>query len=413
MRSPCSLGRDTASCRVALAVVCAWLGGCVAGAPGEASLGEKGARVCEARTETCSGTCTIREGRLFDGDDSVGVPWSDFDGSDPLLLLNPWRFSPARFVPGDLVSVAQRDIHVGAGCQDLRVRSELYAAFVALNEVHIEQGGQPLCIVSGYRSFCTQCDLNRGNGNPGQDVPAHRTQYSVAAAGASEHQTGLAIDIAGCTDGNPISQDFAYTKGYAFLRDHGHEFGFVQSYHAADRAITGYIGEPWHWRYVGSIARQWVNDLVAARGVTGAVHRTQTAHGGYWTLTEKLLECAQAGDCNTDLDLFSSVAGASPSSASSSDCALIFGGTCQSTASSCAGHYQPGFCPGGADNQCCVPDLSEPCVSQEGGQCVHTSQGCPGGSLESGACPNFPASVLCCRPGLTPDALGGDGGVGG
>ena len=52
-------------------------------------------------------------------------------------------------------------------------------------------------------------------------------------------------------------QKFGESLEYTWMKEHAHEFGFVQSYTEGTEEITGYIVEAWHWRYVGTeIARE-------------------------------------------------------------------------------------------------------------------------------------------------------------
>ena len=76
------------------------------------------------------------------------------------------------------------------------------------------------------------------------------TDKYVARAGYSEHQTGLAIDIATVKDNkcNPIE---ASSKEYEWLLDNSYLFGFILRYPEGKSNITGYSFEPWHYRYVG------------------------------------------------------------------------------------------------------------------------------------------------------------------
>lgn len=75
----------------------------------------------------------------------------------------------------------------------------------------------------------------------------------VANPGASEHQTGLAVDLAsvtgGCAiDANTCSLD---ASGIAWLRTHAAQYGFIERYPSGKQSITGVAGEHWHYRYVG------------------------------------------------------------------------------------------------------------------------------------------------------------------
>ncbi|MNC65163.1 D-alanyl-D-alanine carboxypeptidase [compost metagenome] len=82
--------------------------------------------------------------------------------------------------------------------------------------------------------------------------------------GHSEHQTGLAIDLSG-TDGKCAAEScFAGTKEANWLADHAAEYGFIIRYPEGKQAITGYMYEPWHVRYVGKD----IAASIAERGIT-------------------------------------------------------------------------------------------------------------------------------------------------
>ena len=96
--------------------------------------------------------------------------------------------------------------------------------------------------VSGYRSFNTQKNLY--NNYVSRDGKAKADTYS-ARAGTSEHQTGLATDV------NSISTSFENTKAFKWLNINAHKYGFILRYPKGKEFITGYMYEPWHYRYVG------------------------------------------------------------------------------------------------------------------------------------------------------------------
>ena len=64
--------------------------------------------------------------------------------------------------------------------------------------------------------------------------------------GASEHNSGLAIDI-----GNAGNAAFEGSPEEAWLLEHAHEYGFILRYPEGKEDITGFAHEPWHFRYVG------------------------------------------------------------------------------------------------------------------------------------------------------------------
>ena len=74
------------------------------------------------------------------------------------------------------------------------------------------------------------------------------TYNTVAPAGASEHQTGLAFDL------TVPGKSFTGTPQQKWLHAHCHEYGFVIRYTEKKQKITGFIAESWHIRYVGKEA---------------------------------------------------------------------------------------------------------------------------------------------------------------
>ena len=45
------------------------------------------------------------------------------------------------------------------------------------------------------------------------------------------------------------------------MMEHGHEYGFILRYTKGSEDITGYIFEPWHYRYIGKeLATQYVEE---------------------------------------------------------------------------------------------------------------------------------------------------------
>lgn len=103
--------------------------------------------------------------------------------------------------------------------------------------------------VSGYRSFQRQRQVYiescLTNGIE------HAIRY-VAPPGASEHQTGLAIDVS-CDDiDNELTDEFGATKAGQWLEKYSHYYGFILRYPKGWEDITGFGYEPWHFRYVGN-----------------------------------------------------------------------------------------------------------------------------------------------------------------
>lgn len=99
---------------------------------------------------------------------------------------------------------------------------------------------------SGFRSYETQAGLYQSYVN--QDGQAAADTYS-ARAGYSEHQTGLAFDLMD-SGGNLLEEPTASQ----WLADNAHHYGFIVRYLPGKEAITGYMAESWHVRYIGAEA---------------------------------------------------------------------------------------------------------------------------------------------------------------
>jgi D-alanyl-D-alanine carboxypeptidase len=73
----------------------------------------------------------------------------------------------------------------------------------------------------------------------------------AARPGYSEHQTGLAIDVSttqlGCRIGS-----FGASRASRWIAENAWQYGFIVRYPSNSKtAITGYVWEPWHLRFVG------------------------------------------------------------------------------------------------------------------------------------------------------------------
>lgn len=86
------------------------------------------------------------------------------------------------------------------------------------------------------------------------DYGENKTLKTIAKAGHSDYQTGLAISISGNSD------NFQYTKEFAWLKEHAHEYGFILRYPKGKEDITGFEYEPYHWRYVGKDVAKIIHD---------------------------------------------------------------------------------------------------------------------------------------------------------
>ena len=76
--------------------------------------------------------------------------------------------------------------------------------------------------------------------------------YIIIRAGHSEHQTGLAFDV--CEHTSPdtcINNGFDNTSQAKWISENCYKYGLIVRYPQGKDAITGYMYESWHLRYVG------------------------------------------------------------------------------------------------------------------------------------------------------------------
>ena len=106
-----------------------------------------------------------------------------------------------------------------------------------------------LIAISGYRSYSVQQNLY----NSRVEVKGiEKTRQYTAEPGASEHQTGLAIDIV-CNDYPYLDEEFENTDAFKWLFNNCYKYGFILRYQKGKEDITGYNYEPWHFRYIGDV----------------------------------------------------------------------------------------------------------------------------------------------------------------
>ncbi|MBM6716756.1 M15 family metallopeptidase [Gemmiger formicilis] len=111
------------------------------------------------------------------------------------------------------------------------------------------QGTGQILPVSGWRSQDEQQAIwNSSLTDHGPDFTA---RY-VARPGCSEHQTGLAVDLALCAEHiDFIRPEFPYDGVCGTFRKVAARYGFIQRYTEEKQDKTGIAAEPWHFRYVG------------------------------------------------------------------------------------------------------------------------------------------------------------------
>lgn len=127
--------------------------------------------------------------------------------------------------------------------------------------------GYTLVTISAHRTIAYQAQ-NAENGF--QDYLAQGyseseardlTNTYFAPAEASEHSTGLAFDWLGTEwtgIGGSLDEAYADQPSAQWLSENAQDYGFILRYPQGKEQVTGYSFEPWHYRYVGVEAAQYI-----------------------------------------------------------------------------------------------------------------------------------------------------------
>lgn len=122
----------------------------------------------------------------------------------------------------------------------------VYNKFLLLRNKALEKEYN-IVIDSGYRSYSYQDALLKYYLNEQGD----KAYKFCAIPGTSEHQTAFAIDVAIIKDNKYIEDINDENDEVKWLKNNAFKFGFILRYPKDKENVTGYIYEPWHYRYVG------------------------------------------------------------------------------------------------------------------------------------------------------------------
>lgn len=165
-----------------------------------------------------------------------------------LILTNKYNYLEKNYQPKDLVEITNKYAY-----DDNLVREEVDEMYRKM-WADANREGLKLIANSSFRSYEDQDKVWK------RYKLKHDQEWAdsyAARAGFSEHQTGLAMDIATY---NSILDDFEQTEEFKWLQKNAHKYGFILRYPKDKENITGYQYEPWHYRYVGiKVAKEIYN----------------------------------------------------------------------------------------------------------------------------------------------------------
>ena len=162
--------------------------------------------------------------------------------NDPLVLVDRYNSLSPGYAPPDLAYLSYYGVPTTGGGQLLRsdATTALSGMIADANAAGVE-----LVSSSAYRSYYTQASLY----DYWTDVYGPGAGGVSAPPGHSMHQLGTTVDFTNAATGYGLYQSFASTNSYYWLLNNARYYGFVLTYPPG--ANTGYIWEPWQWRYVG------------------------------------------------------------------------------------------------------------------------------------------------------------------
>jgi D-alanyl-D-alanine carboxypeptidase len=167
------------------------------------------------------------------------------------VIVNKSRLLSPDYAPADL---EYPDVPFAKG--KMQLRREAALAYRAMQRAALADGAR-FDFYSGYRDYDFQKRIwNNSIKANGQDWA---TAY-VAPPGASEHQTGLAVDVSCAETGQQLEESFADTPSGRWLAAHCSEYGFILRYPKGKESASGYSYEPWHFRYLGHALARAVSE---------------------------------------------------------------------------------------------------------------------------------------------------------
>lgn len=187
---------------------------------------------------------------------SNGDPEESYTISNPdelLTLVKKGFYLPDDYEP----ELVEPDIPVAPDCENSQMTPETSKALTKMYKAAKKEGLE-LVVNSAYRSYETQVAIY--NDFETRYGGQYASEY-VAAPGASEHQTGLGLDLTSqsVVEGKKIT--FGDTEEYRWVVENCYKYGFIIRFEDGTDGITGIAHEPWHLRYVGEeVAKEIVKN---------------------------------------------------------------------------------------------------------------------------------------------------------
>lgn len=173
----------------------------------------------------------------------ITVPVSDQES--PQALVNKTYLLSSDYVPSTLA-----DLPSEYSASGIQMTSDAGNAFQKMASAAYS-AGVPIYAILGYRSYADQESAYQ---NVVTWYGESQADSYAARPGASEHQTGLCVNIS-CVGED--GKTFDATNAFQWVSTNCADYGFILRYPKGVEIITGFDYEPDHYRYVGrDIARE-------------------------------------------------------------------------------------------------------------------------------------------------------------
>ena len=183
------------------------------------------------------------------------VEFNTDTSKDTSMLVNKYYLLGSDYEPNDLVELDSK--YVAPTCDHPQLRKVAANALVKMIK-DAKKEGMHLLLNSGYRSYEEQEKIYQDTEQ--KYGGAYAAEY-VATPGASEHQTGLGIDMTAQSVVDKQRLVFGDTVEYKWVVENCAKYGFIVRFTEGTDGITGISHEPWHLRYVGKdLAKKLYND---------------------------------------------------------------------------------------------------------------------------------------------------------
>ena len=167
------------------------------------------------------------------------------------ILVNKDNSLPRAHIPNNLVNAESKYK------DNILIDKKVKEAFNKMKNEAIKYNYN-IDIESGYRSYDYQEKIyNKLLEEKGFTYAITR----IAQPGNSEHQTGLAIDFCIYREEKCyIEHDVKEFEETKWIHQNAHKYGFILRYPEGKEDITKYSYEPWHLRYIGTLAEHLYNN---------------------------------------------------------------------------------------------------------------------------------------------------------